>query len=134
MYGQLTVSLRGGMLRVMIALLLMAIGLATLSIGLQLSSHARWRARAEEQDERLAAHALLIRTQAERAKALDLELRKVVLAHRRVAQLAHKLSLRVPRQRRALQPPPTWADDDLDTREFDGAETFLPVSFEHDLW
>lgn len=122
------------MMRRMTPLLLMAIGLGIVSIGLQL--HTRWLMgqRAEEQDERLQAHSLLHRTQAERCHELETDLRKVTMAHRRCAKLLRKVALRVPQRPRRLPPPPSWADDDLSTREFDGAETYLPVSFEHDLW
>lgn len=112
----------------------MAIGLGIVSIGLQL--HTRWLMgqRAEEQDERLQAHSLLLRTNAERCHALETDLRKVTLAHRRCAKLLRKVALRVPQPPRKPRSMASWADDDLDTREFDGAETYLPVSFEHDLW
>lgn len=98
------------------ALLLVAIGLSLVSIGLQLRSHRRW--------ERWAA-------------ARELELRKLWLAHRRVAKLADKLKLRVPRPRAQpiplVRPARTW-EDEYDTRNMDAGETFLPVDFRHDLW
>lgn len=82
-------------------------------------------------------------------RALDAQtvvLRRHQLVHERQAKELRKISLRIPRPRfdeRDTSPslPPFelerqrgWSDDDDDTRDSAEGETFLPVSFEHDLW
>jgi uncharacterized membrane protein YccC len=118
------------MMRRMNILLGIAIGLGLLSIALQLWSHVRWHRAMDH----VAAQDTLIQLQAARITDAELDARKLACAHKRVAKALQALDLRVPRQRRRLPPPPTWQDDDLATRRMHAGETFLPVSFEHDLW
>jgi hypothetical protein len=73
---------------------------------------------------------------------LQTAVRRHQLALDRQAQLLRRIALRVPRAApdqlqtwRQVRPSLTgWEDDYDDTRRSDTGETFLPVSFEHDLW
>lgn len=64
-------------------------------------------------------------------KRIEHEHWRLTVAHQRLAKFAQKTDLRVPK--RAKQ---SWAElmDEADTRQMDAGETFLPVSFGHDLW
>lgn len=107
-------------------LLIVAIGLCSASIVYQVSQHARWSTRVEAAEQDAAAARVYLNEAAIRLDGAEKGLARMTAAHQRLAKQVHAIKLRTPRR--------TWADDDRDTREMDGGETYLPVDFQHDLW